>query len=869
MSRSSAMKNLFCNFGDLANESDVEQSFARRLLEALDYPDRAIRTKATLERLTVGRLTGDTHKPDFALKVAGHIRWVLEAKSPGENLADHIEQARDYCNAINASYSQAEPVRYFVLTNAKSTVVYSVGADEPFLKLDFADFAEGNPLYESFTQFLRFDEIAAGSPVNTSTATLSFTKPGIAEINRVFASCHQKIYNSDRISQAAAFVEFVKLITLKLLSDKQIKDKYPGVVAESQFEHPADEVNFSVSWIEKQTAANPISSILFREFMDDFEKQILKKIRKRFFDQREEINLKPETIKGVVESLESLYLFGIDADLNGRMFENFLSATMRGRDLGQYFTPRTLVKLGVGLADLEPSDRILDGCCGTGGFLIDALADMWGKVNNNPSLSESTKAKERKAIADERIYGIDFANDPNLAKIARLNMYLHGDGGSRIFNVDSLDLEIGDETGDSNEVLTEKLEMRKLDLESSFDVVLTNPPFSKKYDRDLSGDKRVLDQYDIAKGKQTILAKLMFFEMYHHYLKPGGRLVSVIDDGFLTGRSHKWFRDTLRTLYTIKAVVSLPGDAFQRSEARVKTSFVVLEKRLESDPYKAGHHPSIFMYACRYVGIDDPKRNRWMPGDEENRQNAVQEVAEVVAAYEKFKDGDDAHAVSARRTRDRLDVKHCLMEHQLRVPATKLKLKDVAELKSFDKDDIIVCAKHDKYVQSLTVRYDGTAEAGDTLLPKTDTKYLQLRRVASGDLVVSNIAATYGSVAVVPANLSGHVVSKEYTVLTVKPGYEARVVWALLRSPEIRAELLLRTTGANRTRIRWSDIQDISFPYPDNKTAKAFLKSIEEAEQAIACAQAEHIEAITRLNEALSLDNEEAHRILDAFKPPT
>ena len=44
--------------------------------------------------------------------------------------------------------------------------------------------------------------------------------------------------------------------------------------------------------------------------------------------------------------------------------------------------------------------------------------------------------------------------------------------------------------------------------------------------------------------------------------------MSVIDDGFLNGQRHKWFRDTLRRLYTVKAVVSLPGDAFQRSEAR-------------------------------------------------------------------------------------------------------------------------------------------------------------------------------------------------------------------------------------------------------------------------------------------------------------
>jgi len=62
-------------------------------------------------------------------------------------------------------------------------------------------------------------------------------------------------------------------------------------------------------------------------------------------------------------------------------------------------------------------------------------------------------------------------------------------------------------------------------------------------------------------------------------------------------------------LYEAKAVISLPGDAFQRSEARAKTSFIVFEKR---GPGRGmDDAPSIFMYPCRHVEIDDPKRRRW------------------------------------------------------------------------------------------------------------------------------------------------------------------------------------------------------------------------------------------------------------------
>ena len=868
------MRNLFCEDSDLRNEEDVVQNFARRFIEALGYSDRDIRPKTSLEHLSLRSVGEDIHhRPDFAMKSGGHIRWVMEAKHPEERLERHFGQANGYCESLNSSYTRQKPVRWVVLTNGTETDLHRPGDPTPVLSLHFTDFTEGNPKYEELVNWLRPDVFRESGYAPTGEETIHFRKPSIAEVNYIFTKCHQHIHQSDHISQAAGFVEFVKLITLKLLSDRNIKELHPGLVAEREFDHPANEVTFSLNWLRTHEVStpNPVDSILFKDFMADVERQIATRLRKRFFDKGEQINLKPETIRGVVERLESLFLFGIDADLNGRLFENFLSATMRGKDLGQYFTPRTLVKLGVGLGDLKTSDFVLDGCCGTGGFLIDALADMWSKVNRNQSLAEPQRVAQLKNIADNQIYGADFAKDPNLAKIARLNMYLHGDGGSRIFNVDALDLKYTADSGtDSIDETVEKEELGKLNLDGKFDVVLTNPPFSKKYDRSQAGDAVVMDQYAIAKGKSSLLAKLMFFEMYHHYLKPGGRLVSVIDDGFLNGRSHKWFRDMLRHLYTVKAVISLPGDAFQRSEARVKTSFVVLEKREADGLASLDGQPAVFMYACRYVGIDDPKRNRWMPGDDELRENAAKEVAAVVSEYRGFLsgNGDPGYIVPADRVRDRLDVKHCLVDRNWRGADSDTALEDVVHPKIFPIDDIIDCAECDDHVQLLTVRYDGTATDGRVILPRTETEYPHLYRVREGDIVISNIAATYGSVALVPEQLDGLAVSKEYTVLTVTEGFSPRVVWAVLRSPEIKAEMLLRTTGANRTRIKWSDIRWIAFPYPDKATAAAFIKRIEDAEEARNLALLEEEAAVSELTSALALGQDSAFHILDAFKPP-
>ena len=224
--------------------------------------------------------------------------------------------------------------------------------------------------------------------------------------------------------------------------------------------------------------------------------------------------------------------------------------------------------------------------------------------------------------------------------------------------------------------------------------------------------------------------------------------------------------------------------------------------------------------------------------------------------------------MSAERVANRLDVKHCLIKHDWRGSDTPIRLSDVASLKQFDASNTINCVLYEGYVELFTVKYDGTAKADRIIFPRTETEYSQLYRVSQGDIVISNIAATYGSVAIVPPHLDGLVVSKEYTVLLAKPGYDARVIWAVLRSPEIRAELLLRTTGANRTRIRWSDIKDIAFPYPDQKAVERFVKHIEDAEAARAKALHEQETATSELNDILSLDHDHARLILDAFKPP-
>lgn len=264
---------------------------------------------------------------------------------------------------------------------------------------------------------------------------------------------------------------------------------------------------FSIDWIEQQenVDTNPVNNTLFSNLKRDLERQIREDNKKRIFEKEEEIELRPSTIKQVVEILENYDLYGIGEDLNGRMFETFLNATIRGEELGQYFTPRSIVEYVAKTANITTTpnkvDSIFDGCCGTGGFLIEAMSEMLKQARNLNHLSSYETNDLIQKIKNEKIWGID-AN-PEIAKIARLNMYLHGDGGNNIYQADALDKEISIEEGIDEELEEGLVELRNelVNDQRKFDYALTNPPFSMTYSTSDEEELRILQQYNLAEYK--------------------------------------------------------------------------------------------------------------------------------------------------------------------------------------------------------------------------------------------------------------------------------------------------------------------------------------------------------------------------------
>ncbi|HEV2357847.1 MAG TPA: N-6 DNA methylase, partial [bacterium] len=485
----------FCSLSVLHNESDVEQSFLRPLLEELGYSADYIKTKATIPQKNIGKGSKPRpYRPDFICYADKKHRQpvlVIDAKHPNETADEGLGDAQLYAAILRRGVAAPKPDQYCLGSNGSTTVVRLFDSDADVFRMAFADFVDGNSSFSAFQATLSRSTLAASAAKAAPAAFFEFHKPPVPTLLAIFEACHNLIWRREKCPPAEAFYEFAKILFVKLRKDRDLAKK-----AASGPLSPSD-VEVSVHWIESLESANPdpFNSVHFRHLRDMLEAEIAAGTKKRMFDPAEEINLKPSTIKEVVRLLEHLNLHAIDEDLNGRMFETFLTAVIRGRSLGQYFTPRTVVKFMVDMASLSVSGkhipRVLDACCGTGGFLIEALARLTDALTSNVSLAGVERTKLLAETRMEHLWGIE-ANE-TIARVARINMYLHQDGGSRIYRADSLDKEFSAEPNVVGEAQRDFAELKKaLATDGTmFDVALTNPPFAMRYEAKKADERRL------------------------------------------------------------------------------------------------------------------------------------------------------------------------------------------------------------------------------------------------------------------------------------------------------------------------------------------------------------------------------------------
>src|SRR3972149_5814333 len=212
-----------------------------------------------------------------------------------------------------------------------------------------------------------------------------------------------------------------------------------------------------------------------------------------------------------------------------------------GRNGGEYYTPRPLIRAIIQVVQPKIGDRIYDGAVGSAGFLCEAFDYLKSK--------RGLTTKDLKALQERTFYGKE---KKSLAYvIAIMNMILHGIEAPNIIHTNTLTENLAD--------IQEK---------DRYDVVLANPPFGGKE------RKEVQQNFPIRTGETAFL----FLQHFIKRLKAGGRGGVVIKNTFLsnTDNAAVSLRKLLLESCTLHTVLDCPGGTFQG--AGVKTVVLFFEK---------------------------------------------------------------------------------------------------------------------------------------------------------------------------------------------------------------------------------------------------------------------------------------------------
>lgn len=230
----------------------------------------------------------------------------------------------------------------------------------------------------------------------------------------------------------------------------------------------------------------------------------------------------PKTFHYIVKELAAVSFCDCSLDSKGAAFEYFVRATLKGKKLGQYFTPRELVQTMLAIVGQRKivnavisgtGIKILDPACGTGGFLVFLMQDSLKQITDMHDARDITKKtfdNAKRAIKEEIFFGSD-ANE-GVAASAKMNMIIAGDGHTNIQHEDSLAKTAINWSVDTPDC----------------DLILTNPPFGTSETDSLSSNDWA--QFDIRSGK----GQHLFLQKMVLSLKPGsGEFCTVIDEGVL------------------------------------------------------------------------------------------------------------------------------------------------------------------------------------------------------------------------------------------------------------------------------------------------------------------------------------------------
>jgi len=251
---------------------------------------------------------------------------VVECKSDNVSISrTDYDQGESYARIVDAPF--------FVTHNSRETKFWRVKKDRmPGYADEIADIPHAQ---------------ASDKEIEDLISRLKVFKE--EEFATLLHQCHNVIRNREKKDPAAAFDEIAKILFVKVWVEREMNRKQQR------------QNLFTADWLKSQLGDNPLD-VLFQQTKDAYRADYI-------FEPDERINLKPATGREIVRLLEKYNLSDTSEDIKGIAFERFLGRTFRG-DIGQFFTPRTIVEFMIRMVDPKEGDIICDPASGSGGFLI-------------------------------------------------------------------------------------------------------------------------------------------------------------------------------------------------------------------------------------------------------------------------------------------------------------------------------------------------------------------------------------------------------------------------------------------------------------------------------------------------------------------
>jgi type I restriction enzyme M protein len=599
----------------LNEKESVRQEEERKLLEEFgyensDYPNLIRRDLRIKPRQLKAR--------KFPLVVLREENKEKELQRRLFILIDIVSSKTKPDDSKNGSENLAEFLRdtpaaeYAVWTNGTERIVYWKKTDaikvRTFLINDIPRYGKG--LDDSF-----------------APGRKKLRKAVSGSLRQAFKRCHDYVYANRGGSNESVFWEFLKIVFAKIEDERIMQIARPGT--------PDADGLFKIVSLEERNDASKAQAVKNR--VDELYNRVRSRYPELFSKQSETIDLPPPIIVYLVSQLGHYDFLNSSVDVKGEAYEAIVGKNLEGTR-GEFFTPRNAVKMGIKMLDPKPGEKCLDPACGTGGFIVVILNYMADQIRSDmrktglTGEAAETEFTRRFRIASQNIFGIDI--NPNLVRVARMNMVMNNDGQGGITHLNSLDPEPGRwdfpngtmkrfQPDGVTEHEVSVAEYLKSELqEGTFDLIATNPPFGTKIKID---SEEILGRYDLgfrwtydkernlwkktAQLQKGVPPEILFIERVVRLLKPGtGRACIVLPNGILGNPDDEYIRAWILRHCQVLALVGMPVELFL-PKVGIQTHLVFLRRKStdEMNQESISGKPrdyEIFMAIAKKVGKD-------------------------------------------------------------------------------------------------------------------------------------------------------------------------------------------------------------------------------------------------------------------------